>query len=300
MSPLSPSQQSFVFEALLSTVSTLVFSFFLPLISNIFTSDKKNLKDIFKGRWWPNWVFIFLVFALSFFILLSINLSGEKTPVLSADTQYKPNSQPPSDKNVVWKRLADNQSDWDLTNMNISSDNIYCPRIYNNNFIYRSIWFRQQVPVVFSKIQLRFSVKQPDNDQSPSKAVIQLGKVYGKDYNVGNFYLPFDKTQGVNFESYNSAKNSLVFQDNPGSLPLLIKPGSVVTTTVSTTNILSNTITYQFHIEYIPASYENSIPSDFQYFVTLPDSSPSQLLTNFGLGVFANSCLKDVEYSIDD
>lgn len=295
----SPQQTIFL------SISSFVLFFVFTVVFNIVNKKVNSFNDlIFFKIQTPFWLIIFLLSLIICLFLLYISEKNRKVPVLSANTQdLSIPQEKSSDNQNIWKRLADNKSDWDLTEMDKLSDGSYCPRIYKNNFVYRTLWFRQYVPVVFNQIQIRFSIKKSGEDEIESRGLIQFGDVYGEDYSVANLYLPFDKTRSVNFESYDSRStksNGLSFQDNAGSLPLPIKLGSKVTVTISTENVLDNTVTYQYHIAYIPDGETDSIPKDLQYLVKLPDSSPKQLLMKFGLGVFANSCLENIEYAISN
>lgn len=294
MPPLS-GQSSF----LLSLAIFLCLALITAIINKL-VNKANNFNDLFLSKMpIPSLLFYFMSVLILFLALLYFSEKNRTVPVLNAHTQDTPALQEQSNNNQnVWKRLVDNRSEWDSTEMDRLSEDVYCPHIYNNNFVYRTLWYLPYVPAAFNKIQLRFVVTKPDNNYIPSKALIQFGDVYGKDYNVANIYIPFDKTRVINFESYDSKNNNLVFQDNAGSLPLPVKSGSTVTVTISTTNVLDNTITYQYHFDYIPDGETDSIPKDLQFLVKFPDSSPRQLLIKFGLGVFANSCLKNIEYAI--
>lgn len=236
-----------------------------------------------------------LIASLVVFFLLYLSEKNSETPVLSARTECPAEAE--KSELSSWKRLSDNKSEWDLAEMDKPADGIYCPHIYKNDFNYRTVWFQHYIPVVFNQIQIRFTIKQPDMDENPSVALVQFGDVYGEGYDIANLHLPFDKTRVINFEYYDSKSSGLTFLDNAGTLPLPIKPGSKVTITINA-NILDNTIRYQYHIAYIPYGESDSISKDLQYLIKLPDPSPEQLLMKIGIGVYASSCLQDIEYVI--
>lgn len=297
---------SFLSSLQLSPEQLLFFIFIIFLASSVLSAfiskwvnKTKKFWDFFTVKVQINvWIFIVLASLILYFCLLYVVEKNSKVPVFgAADSDC---SVVQVDDQNTWKRLDDNKSEWNLTEMNKPSEGVYCPRIYEGNYKYRSVWYQQHIPVVFNQIQVRFSVKQPDTSEAASKVIIQFKNVYKGDYDVAEIYLPFDKTRGINFKSYDAESQNLVFQDNAGTLPLSIKPESVVTVTASVTNVLDNTVTYQFHIDFIPDGETDSIGKDVQYLVKLPDSSPELLLMEFGIGVFADSCLQNIEYSISN
>lgn len=236
LQPFSP--QAIPLIIILFLISTTTTAAITAIINNVF-HKKNGFNEMFLFKMEiPAWLICLLLTLILFIFLLYISEKNRKAPVLSAHTQDSPASQEKFNDQNVWKRLTDNKSEWDLTEMDKLSEETYCPHIYNGNFVYRTLWYRSYIPAVFSKIRLRFIVIKLGENNIPSKALIQFGDVYGKNYNVANLYVPFDKIRGVNFESYDSKNNSLSFQNNAGSLPLPIKFGSTITVTVSTTNVV--------------------------------------------------------------
>ena len=143
---------------------------------------------------------------------------------------------------------------------------------------------------------MRFVVQLEEVPETTLKSVIELGNVYSKNYKISRFYLPFDGSESVNFEKYYIEKKGLDFQPNSGELQLPIQQNSVVKISIETVGISENTLSYDYKVEYIPRNEESSVIKTFHYSVTVPDPSPKELLVDFGLGIFHEGCLSDLEY----
>lgn len=267
---------------------------------NKILNQKKNFLQIVSQKITVHlWMIFIVVFLLIYLVLLVFAIRSENGSPDTLGTKAEDSKDNNEKEQSEWKRLVNNISEWDMSEMKKDKAGYYCPRGNPGEFVYRNIWLRNLIPVGFKKIEIRFTATKVDNSPPEQlKSVLSLGQVFGKNYKVSNLFIPVDGTEGLNFERYDLNKEQLDFQPYPGELQLPIEYETPVKITM-TTETVNNTVYFNYQIDYIPRGESASIPKNLKYEVTFPDPSPRELRVNFGVGIYIGGCLADVEYSID-
>lgn len=195
--------------------------------------------------------------------------------------------------------FADDLSNWKTNYYSkVDKDGFYCPRSLAP-FPSPDIWYKNQIPKIFSSIEIKYQSKNKDNSiDNPSAFIFSLGE----NPRILRFYITEKDFQVVGFEKIIIDKEGQPLErESPGKvLANPIKDGTEVSLLIEPVQISGNKVAFKFTLSYISDNTNSSVVDTFNYVVDLPDPKPESdySKTEFSFATLKGDCIKPISYKI--